>query len=396
MATFPRPSRQAGRRPARPRSKAYNAFFDELGTNNPVFVQILGICSTLAVTNVVTNTVVMCLGLIWATAMSNVSVSILRKWIPARVRMIVETLIIAVWVIIVDIVLRAYLPDISRQLGPYVGLIITNCIVMGRTEAFGLANPPGLAFIDGVSAGLGYSFVLLIIAVVRELMGSGTLLGIRVLGPWWTNWSIMVMAPGAFFLLAIVIWVVQGLHPEGGEEMNWSTLGPAAVFFGAIFTNNILLTNFLGMCSFLAISREVKSAVGLGAAVVFVMTMTNALNWPVYYYILVPLDLDVPGLHRLHHRHRRLRAARRDDRRAGDRAAVPALGIFLPLITVNCAVFGAVLFMIIRKYTFLASLAYGLGGGLGWTLAIVAMAGIRAEDGQGEACPRGSRAPASR
>ena len=196
--------------PAKPRSKAYAAFFDNLGKNNPVFVQILGICSTLAVTNVVANTVVMCLGLIWATAMSNLSVSILRKWIPDRVRMIVETLIIAVWVIIVDIALRAWLPDISRQLGPYVGLIITNCIVMGRTEAYGLANPPGLSFIDGVSAGLGYSFVLLMIAVVRELMGSGKLLGFRVLGKWWTPWSIMVMAPSAFFLLAIVIWVVRG------------------------------------------------------------------------------------------------------------------------------------------------------------------------------------------
>lgn len=194
----------------KPRSKAAKVFLDGIGKNNPVFVQILGICSTLAVTNVVKNTIVMCLGLIWATAMSNVSVSILRKWIPARVRMIVETLIIAVWVIIVDIVLRAYLPDISRQLGPYVGLIITNCIVMGRTEAFGLANPPGLSFIDGVSAGMGYSYILLIIAVIRELMGSGTLMGIRILGPWWTNWSIMVMAPSAFFLLGVLIWIVRG------------------------------------------------------------------------------------------------------------------------------------------------------------------------------------------
>jgi Na+-transporting NADH:ubiquinone oxidoreductase subunit D len=208
--TVARPAPAKPAAPARPRSKAHAAFFDNLWKNNPVFVQILGICSTLAVTNVVTNTVVMCLGLIWATAMSNVSVAMLRKWIPARVRMIVETLIIAVWVIIVDIVLRAWLPDISRQLGPYVGLIITNCIVMGRTEAFGLGNPPGLAFLDGVSAGLGYSFVLLMIAVVRELMGSGTLLGLRVLGSWWTPWSIMVMAPSAFFLLAIVIWVVRG------------------------------------------------------------------------------------------------------------------------------------------------------------------------------------------
>ncbi len=206
-ARAPAPAVQKAKKP---RSKAAKAFLDGIGKNNPVFVQILGICSTLAVTNVVKNTIVMCLGLIWATAMSNVSVSILRKWIPARVRMIVETLIIAVWVIIVDIVLRAYMPDISRQLGPYVGLIITNCIVMGRTEAFGLANPPGLSFIDGVSAGLGYSYILLIIAVIRELMGSGTLMGIRILGPWWTNWSIMVMAPSAFFLLGVLIWIVRG------------------------------------------------------------------------------------------------------------------------------------------------------------------------------------------
>jgi Na+-transporting NADH:ubiquinone oxidoreductase subunit D len=194
-----------------PRSKAHKTFSDGVGANNPVFVQILGICSTLAVTNVVINTMVMCLGLIWATAMSNLSVSILRKWIPARARMIVETLIIAVWVIIVDITLRALLPDVSRTLGPYVGLIITNCIVMGRTEAFGMTNPPGLSLIDGISAGLGYAYVLLIIAVVRELLGSGTLLGFRVLGTWWTNWSIFVMPAGAFFLLASFIWVVKGV-----------------------------------------------------------------------------------------------------------------------------------------------------------------------------------------
>jgi Na+-transporting NADH:ubiquinone oxidoreductase subunit D len=196
--------------PAKPRSKAASTFLDAVGKNNPVFVQILGICSTLAVTNVVANTVVMCVGLIWATAMSNLSVSLLRKWIPARVRMIVETLIIAVWVIVVDIVIRAYLPDISRQLGPYVGLIITNCIVMGRTEAFGLANPPALSLLDGFASGLGYAYVLLVISVVRELLGSGTILGVRILGPWWTNWSIFTMAPGAFFLLAIFIWIVKG------------------------------------------------------------------------------------------------------------------------------------------------------------------------------------------
>ena len=210
-ATLPRPA-------SRPRSKAAKTFLDGLGTNNPIVVQVLGICSTLAVTNVVVNTVVMCVGLIWATAMSNLSVSLLRKVIPPRVRMMVEILIIAVWVIIIDIVLRAFLPDISRQLGPYVGLIITNCIVMGRTEAFGLANPPGLSLIDGISSGLGYSYVLLIIAVVRELMGSGTILGLRVMGDGWTNWSIFTMAPGAFFLLAVFIWVVKGLKPREAKK----------------------------------------------------------------------------------------------------------------------------------------------------------------------------------
>jgi len=183
---------------------------NDLGVNNPVFVQILGICSTLAVTNVLKNTLVMCAGLIWATSMSNLTVSLLRRWIPGRIRMIVETLIIAVWVIIVDITLRALLPDVSRQLGPYVGLIITNCIVMGRAEAFALSNPAGLSLMDGLASGLGYSYVLVIIAFLRELMGSGSIWGYRVLGDWWTNWTIMVMAPGAFFMLAVFIWVVKG------------------------------------------------------------------------------------------------------------------------------------------------------------------------------------------
>jgi len=202
-------------RPARPRGKAYKTFVDGIGVNNPVFAQVLGICSTLAVTNVVTNTVVMCLGLIWATTMSNLSVSILRKWIPSRSRMLVETLIIAVWVIIVDIALRAYLPDISRTLGPYVGLIITNCIVMGRCEAYGNSNPPGGAFLDGFFNALGYAFILLIIATFREILGMGTFMGLAVpffSGPNWDRWIIMVMPPGAFFMLGIVVWVFRWIQ----------------------------------------------------------------------------------------------------------------------------------------------------------------------------------------
>jgi Na+-transporting NADH:ubiquinone oxidoreductase subunit D len=183
---------------------------DDLGVNNPVFVQVLGICSTLAVTNVLKNTVVMCAGLIFVTSLSSFTVSAIRRWIPGRIRMMVETLIIAAYVIIVDIVLKAFVPGISKQLGPYVGLIITNCIIMGRAEAFALSNTSGLSLVDGLASGLGYSYVLLIIAFLRELLGSGSIWGYPVFGDWWLNWSIMVMAPGAFFMLALFIWVVKG------------------------------------------------------------------------------------------------------------------------------------------------------------------------------------------
>jgi len=190
--------------------KTKKVALENLGVNNPVFAQILGICSTLAVTNQVSNTLVMCAGLVFSLAMSCITVSVLRNLIPSRVRMMVEVLIIACYVIVVDIVLKAVDPETSRKLGPYVGLIITNCIVMGRTEAFSLSNPPMLSLVDGITSGLAYSYVLLIIAVPRELLGSGTLLGFRVLPEGWVNWSIMVMAPGGFFMLAILIWIVKG------------------------------------------------------------------------------------------------------------------------------------------------------------------------------------------
>lgn len=201
--------------------KLKRIFYENLGINNPVFMQILGICSTLAVTNLIKNTMVMCIGLIFTLAFSNFTVSVMRKSIPSRIRMMVETLIIASYVIIFNIIVQAYLPDISRQLGPYVGLIITNCIVMGRAEAFALSNPPGLSFWDGLTSGLGYSYVLLVIALFREIMGFGTIFGFKLFGDWWTNWAIMTMAPGAFFMLAVFIWIIKGkfFKPEAMEEV---------------------------------------------------------------------------------------------------------------------------------------------------------------------------------
>jgi Na+-transporting NADH:ubiquinone oxidoreductase subunit D len=192
-----------------------NIAIEGLWRNNPIFKQVLGICSTLAVTNLVLNTLVMCIALIFTLSLSAATVSILRRFTPRNIRMMVETLIIAFYVIIVDIILKAYWPEMSGNLGPYVGLIITNCIVMGRCEAYGISNPPVSAFLDGFFNALGYSFVLLIIAIFRELLGMGTLLGFSVpyfSGPYWDKWIIMVMPPGAFFMLAIVTWIFRSIQ----------------------------------------------------------------------------------------------------------------------------------------------------------------------------------------
>lgn len=192
-------------------------FLTGLWKDNPVLRQVLGICSTLAVTNLMLNTLVMDAGLIFTVCMSSLTVSLLRKYTPLRIRMMVQTLIIASYVIIVDIMIKAYLPDISEALGPYVALIITNCIIMGRTEAFARHNPPLASFLDGLGMSLGYSLVLIIIAFVREPLGFGTLLGFRVMPQGFTQWTIMIMAPGAFFTLGLLAWIFKYFWPQVTE-----------------------------------------------------------------------------------------------------------------------------------------------------------------------------------
>jgi Na+-transporting NADH:ubiquinone oxidoreductase subunit D len=182
---------------------------ENVWTRNPIFIQILGICSTLAVTNNLTNTLIMTLGVMFVAAFTNLTVSLLKTFIPRKVRMILQTLIIAFYVIIVDILLRAYLPAISKSLGPYVGLIITNCIIMGRAEAFAQSHGPLISAWDGLTSGLGYMWVLMVVAFVRELMGFGTLFGMPILPEGWIPWTIMVMAPSAFFLLGSLIWFTK-------------------------------------------------------------------------------------------------------------------------------------------------------------------------------------------
>lgn len=192
---------------------------DGAWTNNPLAIQILGICSALAVTNRLENSLIMGAALIFVCVGSNLFVSLLRKYTPHRVRMIAEVAIIATFVIIFDKFLKAFYWDMSNQLGPYVGLIITNCIVMGRAEAFAMQNPPILSMVDGLANGLGYAAILAVIGFFRELLGTGEIWGIEVLsGQWYTPNQLMILAPGAFFALGIIIAIFNAIKGPDAEE----------------------------------------------------------------------------------------------------------------------------------------------------------------------------------
>lgn len=191
--------------------------------NNPIALQILGICSALAVTSSLQVTLVMCVALTFVCAFSNLSVSLIRSHIPGSIRIIVQMVIIASLVIVVDQFLKAYAYSTSKQLSVFVGLIITNCIVMGRAEAFAMKNPPLPSFIDGVGNGLGYSVVLIAVAIVRELFGAGKLFGIEILplvteGGWYVPNGMLLLPPSAFFLIGLFIWALRTFQKEQVEE----------------------------------------------------------------------------------------------------------------------------------------------------------------------------------
>jgi Na+-transporting NADH:ubiquinone oxidoreductase subunit D len=190
---------------------------------NPIAFQILGICSALAVTSKLETSLVMSLAVIFVLSLSNLSISLIRKHIPSSIRIIVEMTIIASLVIIADQIIKAFAYNISKQLSVYVGLIITNCIIMGRAEAFALKNPPFKSFLDGIGNGLGYSLVLIVVGFFRELFGSGRLLGLPVLpvhteDGWYIPNGLLLLPPSAFFLIGLLIWALRTWKPEQVEE----------------------------------------------------------------------------------------------------------------------------------------------------------------------------------
>jgi len=200
--------------------------FEPLVVNNPIIVQILGICSALAITSKLAPAVIMSIALTAVTACSNAAISAIRHYIPNNIRIIVQMTIIASLVIVVDQVLRAYAPEISKQLSVFVGLIITNCIVLGRAEGFAMKHPVWPSFVDGIGQGLGYSLILVVLGATRELTGFGSLWGFPVLplvseGGWYRPNSLMTLAPSAFFLVALIIWAVRTWKHDQQEQADY-------------------------------------------------------------------------------------------------------------------------------------------------------------------------------
>jgi Na+-transporting NADH:ubiquinone oxidoreductase subunit D len=200
---------------------------DPIFNNNPIGLQILGICSALAVTSNLKTALVMSVALTLVTAFSNMFISMIRKQIPSSIRMIVQMVIIASLVIVVDQVLKAFAYSLSKQLSVFVGLIITNCIVMGRAEAFAMSNPPVISFFDGVGNGLGYSAMLIVLGIIRELFGAGKLMGYTILpavndGGWYLPNGMLLLPPSAFFLIGLIIWGLRMWKKEQVEKPDFS------------------------------------------------------------------------------------------------------------------------------------------------------------------------------
>lgn len=204
-------------------SKLRKTLLEPIFDNNPIALGVLGICSALAVTSKMETAFVMSLAVIFVLAFSNLAVSIIRNFVAASTRILVEMTIIASLVIIADQLIRAYAFNVSKQLSVYVGLIITNCIIMGRAEAYALKNPPLQSLVDGIGNGLGYTFILITVAIVRELFGSGKLFGISILpltteGGWYPTNNMLLVPASAFFLIGGIIWVIRTFKPEQVEK----------------------------------------------------------------------------------------------------------------------------------------------------------------------------------
>lgn len=378
----------------------YNGIIKE----NPTFVLMLGMCPTLAVTTSAMNGMGMGLTTMTVLIMSNFVISLLRKIIPSRMRIPAYIVIVASLVTVVQLLLQAYIPSLYDTLGIYIPLIVVNCIILGRAEAFASKNNPLLSIMDGLGMGLGFTLALTSIGLVREILGSGTAFSMT-LPISFEPITIFVMAPGAFFILALLTAIqnklklpsatnVQNsslkcggdcLHCHGSQcQINKSLLKEdpekmktlILTLISVSLVNNVVLSQFLGLCPFLGVSKQTKTALSMGGAVIFVITIASAVTHVLYrllvllhveYLETVTFILIIAALVQLVELFLKKYST----------ALYNALGVYLPLITTNCAVLGVALTNVQNHYNFITSVVAGFGTALGFTISITILAGIR-------------------
>ena len=315
---------------------------------NPTFVLLLGMCPTLATTTSAINGLSMGLATMFVLICSNIVISLIKNLTPDKVRIPVFVVVIASFVTILQMCLKAYLPEINKSLGLFIPLIVVNCIILGRAEAFACKNGPVASLFDGVGIGLGFTLGLTLLGMVRELFGAGSLFGIALL-PETYNILLFILPPGAFISLGYLIAII----------------------------NNIVLSQFLGICPFLGVSKKVSTALGMSAAVAFVMTLATIVT-----YIIQKTVLDAFGLQYLQTIAFILVIAALVQMveivmKKVSPALYQALGIFLPLITTNCAVLGVAILVIQKDFSLVESIVYAFSTAIGFGVALTVFAGLR-------------------
>ena len=393
-------------KPNTPAERLYNGIIKE----NPTFVLMLGMCPTLAITTSATNGIGMGLTTTVILAASNLMISLLRNFIPDRVRMPAFIVVVASFVTVVQLLLQGFIPSLYDSLGIYIPLIVVNCIILGRAEAYASKNKPIASLFDGIGMGLGFTLSITCIGAVRELIGAGSIFGHQILPladaaagkAGYEPITIFILAPGAFFVLAALSALQnkfklgaakRGIDPSNpdcggscaacgntmckGKRGSWIMKELLIILVSSAIVNNVVLSQFLGLCPFLGVSKSVETAAGMGGAIIFVITLSSFVTGIIYNAILVPTNLTylqtiVFIL---------LIAALVQFVEMFLKKTMPslyqALGVYLPLITTNCAVLGVALTNVQKGYNVLQGTINGFATAVGFTISIVLMAGIR-------------------
>ena len=347
---------------------------------NPTFVLMLGMCPTLAITTSGMNGIGMGLAVTAVLIFSNLFISLLRNIIPDSVRIPAYIIIIASFVTMIDMLLKAFLLDLSQALGMFIPLIVVNCIIFARAESFASKNPPVLSIADGLGMGLGFTFAITLLSVIRELLGNGTFFGLQVMPASYQPMGIMTQVPGGFITLGLLLILVNALSnksKKGGGSMSniWANL--LTILVGGLLVNNFVMNRFLGCCPFLGVSKQYDTAKGMSMAVIFVMTLASFITWFVQHLILVPLHLEYMQTIAFILVIAVLVGIVEMALKKISPSLYQSLGVYLPLITTNCAVLGVAILNVDNGYNLLESTFNGFCAAAGFGLAMILFSCIR-------------------